>query len=151
MFIDLVVQVHYRLGSKYEFFAGNNRAGKPIWTNDFKKIKPIFSWNNHAGIVTMTYNAPLKKYFMCITDGHIGTTSRKEYTSYILESNNITGPWAIVSHMKDFGPQAYFLNIPSKFISYDGKTMWLCYSANYMDKNRNDHDRIIQTTPNGSG
>ena len=30
-----------------------------------------------------------------------------------------------------FGQQAYFLNFPSKFISDDGKSMWLCYSANY--------------------
>jgi len=30
-----------------------------------------------------------------------------------------------------FGEQAYFLNIPSKFISGDGLTMWLCYSANF--------------------
>jgi hypothetical protein len=33
--------------------------------------------------------------------------------------------------MKDFGQQAYFLNIPSKFISNDGKTFWLLYSGNF--------------------
>ena len=33
--------------------------------------------------------------------------------------------------MKDFGEQAYFVNIPSKFISADGRTLWLCYSANF--------------------
>ena len=30
-----------------------------------------------------------------------------------------------------FGQQAYFVNIPSKFISADGRTLWLCYSANF--------------------
>jgi len=33
--------------------------------------------------------------------------------------------------MKDFGEQAYFLNIPSKFISKDGKSAWLLYSGNF--------------------
>ncbi len=138
-------------GSKYEFFAGYDNIGKPLWTSDFKNIKPVFEWNNHCGIVTATYNPRLKRYFMCITDGHRQITSRKKYTSYILESDHLTGPWKLVAHMKDFGPQAYFLNIPSKFISTDGKTMWLCYSANYMDPNRNEPDRIDQHTPAGSG
>jgi hypothetical protein len=33
--------------------------------------------------------------------------------------------------MKDFGEQAYFVNFPSKFISRDGKTLWICFSANF--------------------
>jgi hypothetical protein len=33
--------------------------------------------------------------------------------------------------MKEFGEQGYFLNCPSKFISKDGITLWLCYSGNF--------------------
>ena len=65
---------------------------------------------------------------MCITDG--GNTCSKMNT-YILESDNIAGAWKIISYMKDFGEQAYFVNIPSKFISKDGKTAWLLYSGNF--------------------
>ena len=138
-------------GSKYEFFAGHKQNGDPVWSRNFEEIKPVFEWNNHCGIVTATYNPALKRYFMCITDGHRQTTSRKEYTSYILESDRLTGPWKLVAHMVDFGPQAYFLNIPSKFISPDGQTMWLCYSANYMNGGkRNDDEFIKNTTPTGS-
>ena len=61
--------------SKYEFYAGTDPKGKPVWTNDFKKIKPLLEWNNNMGCVTMTYNAPLKKYLMCVTDG--GNTCAK--------------------------------------------------------------------------
>lgn len=114
--------------SKYEFFAGYDSKGSAIWTNDFEKIKPLLEWNNNMGCVTVTYNAPLKKYLMCVTDG--GNTCAKMNT-YILESDNITGPWRIVTYMKDFGEQAYFVNIPSKFISDDGKTAWLLYSGNF--------------------
>jgi hypothetical protein len=114
--------------SKYEFFAGYDSKGEATWTKDFGKIKPMLEWNNNMGCVTVTYNAPLKKYLMCVTDG--GNTCAKMNT-YILESANVTGPWKIVTYMKDFGEQAYFVNIPSKFISKDGKTAWLLYSANF--------------------
>lgn len=116
--------------SKYEFYGGKDENGGPVWTNDFKKIKPLLEWNNNMGCVTITYNAPLKKYFMCVTDG--GNTYSKMNT-YLLESDHITGTWRMVTYMKDFGEQAYFVNIPSKFISKDGKTAWLLYSGNYWD------------------
>ena len=114
--------------SQYEFYAGKDKAGNPVWTNDFEKIKPLLEWNNNMGCVTITYNAPLKKYLMCMTDG--GITCSK-MNSYILEADELTGEWKLISYMKDFGEQAYFLNIPSKFISKDGKSAWLLYSGNF--------------------
>jgi hypothetical protein len=115
--------------SKYEFFAGNDPQGNPVWTSDFQKIKPLAEWQDHMGCVTMTYNPGLKKYLMCVTDGG-NTVSR--YNTYVLESDRITGPWKLVSHMSNFGEQAYFVNLPSKFISKDdGRSLWLCYAANF--------------------
>jgi len=67
--------------------------------------------------------------------------------SCILESDHITGPWKLVAYLKDFGEQAYFLNFPTKFISEDGKIMWLFYSGNFaMDWN----DMKIKSNPPGS-
>ena len=114
--------------SKYEFYGGKDEKGKPIWTDSFDEIKPLLEWNNNMGCVTITYNAPLKKYLMCVTDG--GNTVSKMNT-YILESDNLEGEWKLIKYMKDFGEQAYFVNIPSKFISEDGKQMWLLYSGNF--------------------
>lgn len=114
--------------TKYEFYGGKDAYGDPIWTHDIDKIKPLLEWNNNMGCVTITYNAPLKKYFMCVTDG--GNTYSRMNT-YLLESDHITGMWRMVTYMKHFGEQAYFVNIPSKFISKDGKTAWLLYSGNY--------------------
>ena len=76
----------------------------------------------------MTYNAPLKKYLMCVTDGG-NTVSR--YHTYLLESDRITGPWKLAAYLNHFGEQAYFVNIPSKFIGGDGRSLWLCYAANF--------------------
>ncbi|MEJ7664673.1 MAG: hypothetical protein WKG07_36740 [Hymenobacter sp.] len=128
--------------AKYEFFAGNDSAGQPIWTSNFKAIKPLLEWNNNMGCVTITYNAQLKKYLMCVTDG--GNTASKMNT-YVLESDKMTGGWKLVTYMKNFEEQAYFVNIPSKFISKDGKTMWLLYSGDFAtDWNG---DKIIQNPP----
>jgi hypothetical protein len=123
--------------SKYEFFAGHDDQKQPLWTQDLNRIKPLADWNNHMGCVTMTYNAPLKKYFMCATDG--GNTMDR-YDSYIMESDNITGPWRMVTYMERFGMYGYFVNIPSKFISADGQTAWLCYSTNWAGRWRKNPD-----------
>jgi len=112
----------------YEFFSGYDEKGTAIWTGDFAKIKPLLEWNNNMGCVTVTYNAPLKKYIMCVTDG--GNTCSKMNT-YLLESDSLTGKWKLVTYLKNFGEQAYFVNIPSKFISADGKSAWLMYSGNF--------------------
>ena len=114
--------------AKYEFFAGNQPNGEAGWTHDLANAKPIAEWRDHAGCVTMTYNAPLRKYLMCVTDGG-NTVSR--YSTYVLESDRVTGPWKLAAYLKNFGEQAYFVNIPSKFIGQDGRTLWLCYSANF--------------------
>jgi hypothetical protein len=114
--------------SQYEFYAGRDPQGQPVWSRDFQRIQPLLEWNNNMGCVTVTYNQPLKKYLMCVTDG--GNTCARMHT-YILEASQLTGPWKRVVYMKNFGEQSYFVNFPSKFISADGRTAWLCYSANF--------------------
>jgi hypothetical protein len=59
----------------YEFFAGHNSLGKALWSSDFKDIRPLLEWKDNMGCVTVTYNHPLKKYLMAVTDG--GNTCAK--------------------------------------------------------------------------
>ena len=128
----------------YEFFAGHNPEGNPVWTRNFNEIKPLLEWNNNMGCVTATYIPGLKKYLMCITDG--GNTCARMHT-YLLESDSLTGPWKMVTYMKNFGEQAYFVNLPSKFVSADGKTAWLCYSVNFAPNWNNEK---IMVNPPGT-
>jgi hypothetical protein len=130
--------------TKYEFYAGKDENGIPVWTSNFNDIKPLLEWNNNMGCVTISYNAPLKKYLMCVTDG--GNTVSKMNT-YMLESDKLDGEWKIITYLKDFGEQAYFVNIPTKFISEDGKQMWLLYSGNFA---RDWNGQKIVENPPGS-
>jgi hypothetical protein len=112
----------------YEFFAGFEADGRtPRWTTHFADMQPLFRWDR-AGCVTVTYDAPLRKYLMCIS---YGANPFGKFDTIILESNDLTGPWRLVTYMKDFGEEGYFVNFPSKFISPNGRTLWLCFSANY--------------------
>jgi hypothetical protein len=106
----------------------NAQTGHAVMIGDDPLKLELIEWNNHMGCVTATYVPGLKKYLMCVTDGW---PTVAKMTSYILEADTITGPWRMVAYLKDFGEQAYFLNFPSKFISPDGRTLWLCYSANF--------------------
>ncbi len=112
----------------YEFYAGRGADGRPVWSRNFQDIRPVLTWNDNMGPATITYDAPLGKYLMCVTAGWPGVG---DMNSYILEADDITGPYKIVTYMRNFGPQGYFLNFPSKFISADGRTAWLSYSANF--------------------
>jgi hypothetical protein len=123
----------------YEFFGGL-ADGQPLWTRSFAEIEPIVSWPRHCGSVTMTFNAPLKRYLMWVTDCW-PTVSVMD--TYILEAAAIEGPWRLVTYMKEFGPQAYFVNQPSKFTSHDGRTGWLCYSANFTNLAKEKHGTVL--------
>ncbi len=52
-----------------------------------------------------------------------------------------------MQYLHHFGEQAYFVNIPSKFISADGRTLWLCYAANFAP---NWNGMKIKANPPGS-
>jgi hypothetical protein len=117
--------------SKYEFYAGNGS-----WSSAFSAAQPIVDWNNHCGSSTMTYNPALNKFLILTTVGHPelkpdGSTGAGDYDTYMLESDTMTGPWKVVTYLKKFGTQAYYPNLPSKFISGDGRTAWMWYGANY--------------------
>lgn len=112
--------------SKYEFFSGYSATGEAIWARDFAMMKPLIEWNDHTGPVTITYDAPLKRFLMCVTHGPWPGPGSND--TYILGSDRFTGPWQLVIYLRAFGEEGYFVNIPSKFISKDGYTAWLCYS-----------------------
>jgi len=109
----------------FEFYAGG------AWSHDVAEAKPILLWPGKLGSVTVTYDAPAKVYLMWVSRPHDSNNNTGNFDTLLLEADQITGPWRIVTTWASFGTQAYFVNVPSKFISQDGKTMWLLYSANF--------------------
>jgi hypothetical protein len=117
--------------SAYEFFGGLDADGRPRWVARPDSLQPLLRWDRHLGCVTATYNAPLRRYFLCVSRPADGHSSTGPYDTLLLEADALTGPWRLVHYLANFGRQAYFVNLPSKFIAPDGRRMWLCYSANF--------------------
>jgi Domain of unknown function (DUF4185) len=122
--------------STWEFYSGDD-VDKQIWSKDITKRVPVLqderrmyqnsSANpNNLSVLSqgsIVYNKPLNRYIY---------TSWTEYTFEFYEAPFPWGPWKLFVS-KDFGGYpwsdtkngGYATTIPSKFISSDGKTMYL--------------------------
>lgn len=129
--------------SAYEYYAGAGR-----WTDDFARIEPLLTWpNGRLGSATITYVNQLDAYLMFTSAPTDGMNGRGRYDTMVLEADSITGPYRLVHYLKHFGPQAYFVNVPTRFVADDASRMYLSYSANY----GNDDDPGGTSNPEGSG
>lgn len=115
----------------YEFFGGHNSSGQAIWVKEVTRSKPVLEWKDHVGSEGLTFIPALRKYIL-MTARLMENENNLPYNVLVFwESDSITGPFKMVHYLRDWGPQTYFPNIPAKFISPDGKTMWLCVACNY--------------------
>jgi hypothetical protein len=118
----------------YEFFGGRDEKGRPQWVGDVRKSEPILEWKNHLGSESITYIPALRKYLMTVARLRENESNLPYNLLTFWEADAITGPYRLVHYLRDWGPQAYFPNIPAKFLSADGRTLWLCVSCNYSTK-----------------
>ena len=130
----------------YEFFSGTGAAGKPVWVAELVKRKSIFTDPKGIQRVAMSYNPALRRYFLVSSIGVDGTATKLMHTGGlgVFDAPEPWGPWSTVyydqywSGGKDgnytLEEWTYHQKFPPKFMSRDGKTMWLLYSgrgANY--------------------
>ena len=64
----------------------------------------------------MSYHPTLAKYLMVVSTPSISPSCVGNFDTYVLESNSLTGPWSAVSYLASFGPEAYFVHFPSRFM-----------------------------------
>jgi hypothetical protein len=113
----------------FEYWAGEAAGG---WTSSLADAEPVFSWPSGVGGVTMTYNAPLRRFLVVVNlPGDRVHPTDCFFDTYVLESASITGPFALVSYMPSLGPQMYFQHISSASWSADGLTGALFSSGNW--------------------
>jgi len=115
----------------YEFFAGLNTDGSPIWSGDIKNRKPIFTDANGTQRIAMTYNAAVRRYIL--TTSHLPPGKKTTHTAAlgIFDAPEPWGPWMTVYYDHDWskGARTYHHKFPTKWMSSDGKTMWLLFSG----------------------
>ena len=117
------------LASSWEFWGGAGAAG---WVSNISHASALFSWPRGVGGLTMTYNPILHKYLVVsnLPSDRVHPTNCS-FDTYLLEADNITGPYRLVSYMASLGPQMYFQHLASKFFSADGLTGVLFSSGNW--------------------
>jgi hypothetical protein len=121
----------------WQFYAGPAADGRPMWSHDIDRRLAVLhdartAHHDSAGALEdltvisqggVVYDAPLNRYLY---------TSWTEYTFEFYQSATPWGPWKLMAS-KDFGEYpwtsdthgGYATTIPSKFISVDGRSMWL--------------------------
>jgi len=109
--------------SSWEFYAGGVGPAA-VWTATVGEAQPLFTWNNHTGVVTMTWVPALQRYLMCVGTPTDSPSMVGPFDFYILESPSLTGPFSLVSYQSQFGPEAYFVHFPSKFMGNVSGVAW---------------------------
>ena len=136
--ITLIRVNKYNMSNKssYEYFAGTDNQGNPIWTSDVTKRKPAFS-DSQNGIMrtSVSYNAGLDRYILI-------TQQKNRWQSYdfhigVYEADEPWGPWRTIlfKNAKDAGPglntgaKTVYWNLSNKWLSADGKNFVMVYTG----------------------
>jgi hypothetical protein len=131
----------------WEFYSGLDPQGAPIWNKNDDLAAPVFNYPLMTGENHVVYNAGIKRYIMgnySFIDG--AGNPRPYHQSWpesslrsqltLFEAPEPWGPWTLFHQDDDWGTYGdYQPNFPTKWISEDGKTMWMVSSGSYDDYN----------------
>ena len=108
----------------YEFFAGFDGKGRPAWTADVARRRPMFEYPGRCERTELIYNAGLRRYLLTVGYGHSRAWG-------MFDAPEPWGPWTTAFHTEDWdlGESTHGYRLPTKWISADGKTMWLLFSG----------------------
>ena len=108
--------------ASWQFFAGTD-GSQPRWSNKIADRKPLIYYAGHCERTDAVYDAPLKRYLLTLGLGH-----GKGWA--LLDAPQPWGPWtaAFVTTSWDV-LETHGYRLPSKWISDDGKTLWLVFSG----------------------
>ena len=108
--------------SAYQYFAGTDGDGKPVWTASRSARRPVWrDPRNGVHRITASYNAPLGRYFLWTEH-----TARNSGNTAIYEAPEPWGPWRTVLFDTDFASEVtrskgvIFLSFADKWLSPDG-------------------------------
>jgi hypothetical protein len=113
----------------YRFFSGLDAKGVPVWSADMAEREPIFTDPRGTQRISLTYNAAVKRYIL--TSSHRVGTDTHGPSLGVFEAPQPWGPWRTVYYDDHWSgnDRTYHHKFPTKWMSADGKTMWLLYSG----------------------
>ncbi|MBO0857851.1 MAG: DUF4185 domain-containing protein, partial [Chloracidobacterium sp.] len=121
----------------YRFFAGLDEMGRPKWTPDLARRVAVFTKPGGCYRASVTYNPTLRRYLLVQTvpgeasrDRGGKIDARFSGGLAIYDAPEPWGPWttAFFAERWDVGP-GDTASFPSKWISVDGRTLYLIFSG----------------------
>jgi len=117
----------------YEYFAGTDAHGRPLWSQLAARAVAVFSDPRVApgtfASQSVAYDAALGRYLLSAAHGNsLGQIG-------FFESLEPWGPWATIAYYDNWGGfnasggEGNGLSFPTKWMSGDGRTLWSVFSA----------------------
>ena len=131
----------------WEFCTGVNSDNQASWSTDDAEAQPVFHYYHMTGENHVAYNKGLGRYIMgnysfIDAEGNprpyhqAWPESSKRSQLTLFEAPEPWGPWSLFYRDDDWGRLGgYQPNFPTKWMSEDGKTMWMVSSGSYEDYN----------------
>jgi hypothetical protein len=116
---------------KWEFFAGVDSSFNPTWSSNIADRKPIFTDPRGTERIAITYNAGLRRYILTTAHQPAGSTAIHTPALGVFDAPQPWGPWTTLYYDDDWskGSRTYHEKFPTRWMSRDGKTMWLLFSG----------------------
>jgi CubicO group peptidase (beta-lactamase class C family) len=128
MVLARVPKQRIRERGAYEFFQGTGIKGEPLWTRDIARRGAVFMHRGACYRSGISYNRGLKRYLWCQTLP--GGDARFKGGFGVYDAPEPWGPWTTVYFTRkwDVGP-GETNSFPTKWMSDDGKTLYLVFSG----------------------
>jgi hypothetical protein len=150
----ILMRVHKaRLAERaaWEFYAGSNERGDPLWTPDVDRRAGVFTNPDACLRSAMTYHASLRRYLwwqqIPQPPGHPDRgDTRFEGGFAVYDAPQPWGPWttAYFTPRWDTGPGEHG-DFPTKWASKDGRTLYLVFSGDDSFSVRRATVRMVAT------
>jgi hypothetical protein len=119
----------------WQFFVRRDEQDRPVWSHDIRQRGAVFEHRDACLRSAITYNAPVKRYLWWQAvpqpPGHKDRgDTRFEGGFGVYDAADPWGPWTTAFFTKrwDTGPGEHG-DFPSKWMSEDGRTLYLVFSG----------------------
>jgi hypothetical protein len=147
-YLARVAKTHVLQRDAYRYFAGLDGNGRPIWSDDQKRMQPIFTDRNPSQpgcgrqcdmaspLEGAIYDSGIRRYIATAQGAYVGQTS-------FYDAPHPWGPWTTISY-NNIDPQtgaggwanlgtagggSLGVHIVNAWTSADGLSLWLTYSS----------------------
>ncbi len=111
----------------YEFYAGLDNDGEPLWSSNITHKQPVFQDSNGVGWnASVSYNTGLNRYLLITEHGQSAKGNLGMF-----DAPEPWGPWTTVTYGSNWmnTRTTFFWNFANKWLSPDGKSFTLVFTG----------------------